>query len=139
MASRPEWQVCGEATTGREAVKRVEELKPDVVVLDAFMPELNGVEAARQILKLRPSTRLLILSSDDSDDLIPAILGTGTLGYVVKSDGGDILISAIEAVGKGRLYLTSRASEVVLHGYLAETVSTGIKGSHCRRFGGSQV
>ena len=74
LESRPGWTVCAEAHTGREAVTKAEELKPDIVVLDITMPELNGVEAARRILKASPNTEILVLSVHYSDQLIRDIL-----------------------------------------------------------------
>jgi DNA-binding NarL/FixJ family response regulator len=79
------WEICGEAQTGREAVEKTAELKPDVVILDISMPDLNGVEAARRIRKSSPNTEVLILSVHYSDQLIREILAAGVRGYVIKS------------------------------------------------------
>ncbi len=81
IESHPGWLVCGEGRTGTEAVRKCEELKPDVVVLDFNMPEMNGLEAAKRILKVLPRTETLILSVDHSNYLIREILLAGVRGY----------------------------------------------------------
>src|ERR1700680_2833831 len=78
------WEICGEATTGREAVPKAEELKPDIVILDISMPDLNGVEAARRIRKVSANTEVLVLSMHYSDQLIREIVDAGVRGYIVK-------------------------------------------------------
>jgi DNA-binding NarL/FixJ family response regulator len=80
------WQVCGQATNGREAVDMAILLKPDIVVLDLSMPELNGLDAARQILKKMPKTQVLILTLHDGDDLVGSALEAGARACVVKTD-----------------------------------------------------
>jgi DNA-binding NarL/FixJ family response regulator len=86
LNSRPGWEVCAEASTGREAVTLAEQLKPKVVVMDISMPELNGLEAARKILKILPKTEIVILSLHFSDQLVREILASGARGYIMKSD-----------------------------------------------------
>src|SRR5207302_6652466 len=80
------WEVCAEASNGREAVEKAKELKPDVAVLDISMPLLNCVEATRQIRKLSPKTEVLILTMHDSESLIQEVLGAGARGYILKDD-----------------------------------------------------
>lgn len=80
------WEVCGEALNGREAVRKAKELEPDVVILDVSMPELNGVEATREIVRSCPKTEVLVLTVHDSDSLIREILDAGARGYILKSD-----------------------------------------------------
>ena len=86
VESHPGWQVCDEAHTGREAVAIAEQTKPDIVILDISMPELNGLEAARNIRKASPNSEILILSIHYSDQLIREILQAGVRGYIMKSD-----------------------------------------------------
>lgn len=112
------WEVCAEAVTGREAVKKAKESKPDVVVMDISMPELNGLEATRQILKAVPQAEVLILTMHDSEELIREVLDAGARGYVLKSDAGRDLVAAVDALRQHNPFLTSRVSEMVLHGYL---------------------
>jgi len=114
LESRPGWNVCAEAHTGREAVEKAEQTKPDVVILDISMPELNGVEAARRIRKASPNTEILILSIHYSDQLIRDILDAGVRGYVVKSDSDRDLILALETLANHKPFLTSKATEMML-------------------------
>jgi DNA-binding NarL/FixJ family response regulator len=118
LEARKDWEIVGEATTGREAVEMVEELKPDVVVMDISMPELNGLEAVRQIVKIAPRTEVLVLTMHESEDLVREVLEAGARGYLLKSDASRQLISAVEALRIHKPYLTSRVNEVVLTGYL---------------------
>jgi len=111
------WEVCGEAHTGREAVSQTEELKPDIVVLDISMPDLNGMEAARRIRKVCPNTEVLILSLHFSDQLIREIVEAGVRGYIVKSDSDRDLIVAVETLAKHKPFFTPRATEVILSNF----------------------
>jgi DNA-binding NarL/FixJ family response regulator len=114
IESRPGWQVCGEAHTGRDAAAKAEQMKPDVVILDISMPGLNGVEAARRIRKISPSTEILILSVHYSDQLIRDILDAGARGYVMKSDSDRDLIVAVQAMADHKPFFTSKATELML-------------------------
>ncbi|MDE3138066.1 MAG: response regulator transcription factor [Acidobacteriota bacterium] len=118
LQAKPSWEICGEAATGREAVEKAKALKPDVVVLDITMPELNGLEAARRILRASPRTQVLILTMHDSDEVVHEVLEAGARGYVLKSDAGRDLVAAVEALGEGRPFFTPRVAELVLSGYL---------------------
>jgi len=121
--ARPEWEVCGEASTGREGVAAAARLKPDVVVMDISMPDMNGLEATREILKDNPGTEVLILSVHESDQIVHDVLAAGARGYILKQDAGTDLVAALEAVRQHRLFLTSRVSEVVLSGYLGRAAA----------------
>jgi DNA-binding NarL/FixJ family response regulator len=112
------WQIVGEAVDGREAVEKAKRLRPDIVVLDVSMPNLNGLEATRQIRKALPSTEVLILTMHDSEPLVREVLEAGARGYVLKSDAGRELMTALQTVHEHRPYLTSRVSEIVLDGFL---------------------
>lgn len=114
LLSHAGWEVCGEAKTGREAVSKAEELRPDVVVLDIGMPDLNGVEAARRILKVLGNTEILILSQHYSDQLIREIVDAGVRGYIVKSDSDRDLLIAVETLAKHKPFFTPHATEVIL-------------------------
>jgi DNA-binding NarL/FixJ family response regulator len=111
LESKSEWEVCGEAANGREAVEKAAKLKPDVAVLDIAMPLLNGVEATRQILKVSPKTAILILTMHDSDSLIQEVLGAGALGYVLKDDADRNLIAAVDSLSRHKSYLSSRVTD----------------------------
>lgn len=111
LESKTGWQVCAEASNGREAVEKAGHLKPDVAVLDIGMPLLNGVEATRQIRKLSPQTEILILTMHDSDQLVQEVLGAGAHGYILKDDADRNLIAAVDALRRHKPYLSSRVSE----------------------------
>jgi DNA-binding NarL/FixJ family response regulator len=117
LQSHAGWEVVGEAHTGREAVTKAEELKPDVVILDISMPDLNGIEAARRIRKSSPNTEVLILSVHYSDQLIRDILEAGVRGYIVKSDSDRDLVIAVETLANHKPFFTPRATEVILSNF----------------------
>lgn len=120
LETRPGWEVCAEANTGREAVNKASQLKPDVVVLDVCMPELNGVEAARQIRKNSPRTEILVLSVHHSDQLIRDVLEAGARGFLVKADSDSDLVTAVESLSNRKPYFTACATEMLLNGYSKE-------------------
>jgi DNA-binding NarL/FixJ family response regulator len=99
--SRPKWEICGEATNGKDAIQAVTVLKPDVVILDISMPGMNGLEAAAHISKLGLSSRILIFTMHESDRLITDIRAAGAQGYVQKSQAGRDLIRAIDTLLDG--------------------------------------
>src|SRR5450755_4788049 len=119
LLSHAGWEICGEATTGREAVKMAQELKPDIAILDISMPDLNGVDAARRIRKASANTEILILSMHYSDQLIRDILEAGVRGYIVKSDSDRDLIIAVETLANHKPFFTPRATEVILSNFNA--------------------
>lgn len=112
------WTICGEAVNGRQAVELARQLKPDVMVMDVTMPELNGLEATRQILKDRPKTEVLILTMHESEQLVAEVLAAGARGYILKGDTSRLLVAAIESIAEHKPFFTGTASEVVLGGYL---------------------
>jgi DNA-binding NarL/FixJ family response regulator len=118
LEAQPGWQVCGEASNGREAVRLVRELEPQIVVLDLEMPELNGLEATRQIKKEFPDTEVLIFTMHETEQLIRDVLAAGARGYVLKSDAGRHLVDAIEALGRKKPFFTTKASETLLEEFL---------------------
>jgi len=110
LETRPELQVIGRVSDGLEAVHKAEELQPDLIVLDIGLPSLNGIEAARQIRKLSPNSKILFLSQEASADLVQEALGLGALGYVVKTHAGTELLVAVEVVCQGRQFVSSGLS-----------------------------
>lgn len=118
LQAQPEWQVVGEAGEGREAVEKAQQLKPDVVILDIGMPNLNGLEATRQILKFNPQARILILTLHDSDQVVREVLNAGARGFLLKSDAARDLVAAVEALRRDKTYFTSKVAAMVLEGYL---------------------
>ena len=111
LESKTGWQVCAEASNGREAVEKAGELRPDVAVLDIGMPLLNGVEATRQIRKLSPQTEILILTMHDSEQLVQEVLAAGAHGYILKDDADRNLIAAVDALRRHKPFLSSRVSD----------------------------
>jgi DNA-binding NarL/FixJ family response regulator len=113
LQSRAGWEICSEASTGREAVAKAIELKPDIVILDISMPDLNGVDAARRIRMASKNTEVLILSMHYSDQLIREIVDSGARGYVLKSDSDHDLLIAVETLARHKPFLTSQAVAVI--------------------------
>jgi two-component system, NarL family, response regulator NreC len=114
----PEWEVCGEASTGREGVAAAASLKPDIVVMDISMPDMTGLEATREIVKDNPRAQVLILSMLESEQMVHDVLEAGARGYILKRDAGIDLMTALQAVRQHKLFFTSRVSEVMLSGFL---------------------
>jgi DNA-binding NarL/FixJ family response regulator len=106
LESQANWQVCGEAATGREAVEQVKRLDPDIVLLDLSMPELNGLDATRRILRDSPRTQVLVLTMHHSEELAHQVMQAGARGYVLKSDADRELIAAVESLQRRRVFLT---------------------------------
>ncbi len=104
LESHPGWEVCGEAKDGRETVERAESLKPDLILLDIGMPNLNGLEATRQILATSPEAVILILTMHDTDQTVREVLRAGARGFLLKSDAGRDLVAAVEALQRQRTF-----------------------------------
>ncbi len=113
------WEVCGEARDGREAVAVASQLKPEVFLLDIGMPNLNGLDAARQIFATMPEARIMILTVHDSDQVVREVLAAGARGFLLKSDTGRDLVAAVEALQNGRTFFTSKVSQMMLDGLFA--------------------
>jgi DNA-binding NarL/FixJ family response regulator len=110
LEDEPSFQVVGEASDGGEAVKRAEELRPDVIVMDCALPQVNGIEAARQILKKLPDTAILMLSMHSEDTLVRQALEAGARGYILKNALDLDLVSAIKKVAGGQTVLDPQIS-----------------------------
>ena len=118
LAARADFEVCGEAATGREAVAKARELQPHVVVLDFSMPELNGLEATRQIRKARPGTEVLILTMHDSETLAREVLVAGARGFLLKTHAKRQLAAAVDALAQHQPFFTGELSALVLEAFL---------------------
>jgi DNA-binding NarL/FixJ family response regulator len=118
LENHPGWEICGEASDGREAVASVTKLKPDVLLLDIGMPNLNGLDATRQILAIMPEARILILTVHDSEQVVREVLAAGARGFLLKSDTGRDLVIAVEALQQGRTFLTSKVAQMMVDVYL---------------------
>ncbi len=113
VESHPAWKVCGEASTGDEAVVKAKSLNPDIVILDISMPGLNGLEAAGQIRNSSSKTEILILSVHHSEQLIQEVVKVGIRAYVLKSDAEHDLELAVTALAKHKPFFTARATNVI--------------------------
>ena len=103
----PDFQIVGEASDGVAAVRQAEELKPDLILLDIGLPMLNGIEAARRILKLLPECKILFLSQETSADVVQEALSLGALGFVSKARTASDLLAAVEAVLQRRRFVST--------------------------------
>lgn len=120
LESHQGWEVCGEAVDGRQAVEMAAELKPDVVILDIGMPNLNGLDAARQILRHNLNQKILILTMSDSEAVIREVLAAGARGYLLKSDAAKDLVAAVQALERCGTFFTSKVQSA-LDGYLGRS------------------
>jgi len=118
LEAHPGWEVCGEAKDGREAVEKVKEVNPDLVLIDVGMPNLNGLDAARQIITAQPGVRVLVLTMHESEQIVREVLEVGARGFLLKSDAARDLIAAVEALQRRTTFFTSSVAEIVLDGYL---------------------
>lgn len=119
LEKHPGWVVCGEASTGREAVTLAQELHPAVAVLDIGMAELNGIEAAAHIRRHCPDTEVLILTLQDSEPQVQAAFAAGAKGFILKTDASRLLIEAIEALLRHEPFLSGKIAGQVLNGFLS--------------------
>jgi two-component system response regulator NreC len=118
LEAEPHIKVVGEAQDGREAVSKVQKLNPDIVIMDIAMPLLNGIEATRQIKKLLPQTKIIILSMHSHDRYISELISLGASGYLLKDSTGVEIIKAVSAAVKGDVYLSPSISRRVIDDYL---------------------
>jgi DNA-binding NarL/FixJ family response regulator len=115
LRKEPELQVVGNVSDGLEAVQQAQQLKPDLILLDIGLPTLNGIEAARRIRDLSPTSKILFLSENRSRDLVEEALRTGACGYVVKSDAGKNLLPAVRAILQGKQFISDSLTAHGLH------------------------
>jgi DNA-binding NarL/FixJ family response regulator len=130
LESREDWEVCGEATDGRAAVEQALKLKPDVVIMDLLMSELNGLEATRQIRRGLPDTEVLVFTMQETLELIREALTAGARGYVLKSEPGHRVIEAVEALSQHQPYFAPVVSETLLNAFL----TNGVEREHVSAF-----
>jgi RNA polymerase sigma factor (sigma-70 family) len=119
--------VVGDAADGRQAVNQVQKLKPDVVIMDIAMPELNGIEATQQIRQTCPSTQVVILSVYSNAEHIFRALQAGARGYLLKESAGKEVVSAVRTVRVGRRYLSRKIAETMIDDYVHQRESTEAK------------
>jgi DNA-binding NarL/FixJ family response regulator len=112
LRSHPGWEICGEAADGQDAMEKCMLLKPDLLILDLGMPKLNGVDAARQILKDNPAQKILILTDVEAERVLHDCLQVGVRGWVHKSDGTSDLVTAVEALQRHNCIFSLRVSDL---------------------------
>ena len=118
LQKREGWEVCGEASDGRQTIEMAKQLKPDVVIVDIGMPHLNGLDTTRQLLQYDPNFKVIVLTITDSDQVIREALDAGARGFVLKSDAARDLVAAVEALQNKRMFFTPRVNDLVLAGFL---------------------
>lgn len=126
LRSHEGWEVCGEAADGRDAVEKCKQSKPDLVILDICLPKLNGVDAARQILKHNPAQAVLILTAVDSEQVIRECLEAGVRGWVFKSDETTDLVTAVEALQRRKTIFSSRVCDLIMDGYKQHRIGPAV-------------
>jgi DNA-binding NarL/FixJ family response regulator len=140
LEAHPGWEVCAEAKDGREAVELAATVNPALILLDIGMPNLNGLEAARQILASSPEVPILILTMLDTDQVVREVLRAGARGFLLKSDAGRDLVAAVEALQLRRTFFTTRVSQMVLDGFLdRESPDSHEEGSEKKQDGAATV
>jgi DNA-binding NarL/FixJ family response regulator len=127
------WEIAAEARDGREAVERTKQINPDVAIIDIDIPSLNRLEATRQIAKRALQTKVLLLASHDTDQLLPQVLKAGACGYLFKSDSADDLVAAVEALRQGRSFFTARVARRILDEYSETLRKMGKVGDEAAR------
>lgn len=118
LRARRRWTVVGEARNGREAVEKANKLKPDIAIVDISMPELDGLQATRQIREEVSTTQVIVLTMHESDQMVRRVLDAGALGYVLKSDLAAHLVKAVKSVSAGKLFFAPKISDIILKGFL---------------------
>ena len=106
LEENPEVRLIGEAADGAEAVQKAVEFQPDLILLDSDLPKLSGIEAARQIRKVVPQSKILFVSQDSNPEVVQAAFQLGARGYVIKSDAARELLTAVKAVIQGARYVS---------------------------------
>ena len=118
LEAAPHLEVIAQCATGRQAVTQALDLKPDIAILDISMPELNGLEAARQIRQKSPKTEILILTVHETEELAREVLAAGAKGYLLKSDAASDLLAALDSLRQRRPFFTSKVAQMVLGSFL---------------------
>ena len=124
LEMEPDIEVIGDAANGRDALHGVSKLHPDIVILDIIMPELNGIEAARQILRDNPKVQVLMLSMNSNSEHVFRALQAGARGYLLKASAGSEVVEAVRAVFTGRRYLSQDISDVIVDAYIRKRETT---------------
>ncbi|HEY7779934.1 MAG TPA: response regulator transcription factor [Ktedonobacterales bacterium] len=124
LNAQPDMEVVGEASDGRQAIAEAQRIQPDVILMDITMPELNGIEATRQVKRLLPGVRVLVLTMHENEEYLFQVLRAGASGYMLKEVADTELLNAIRLVNRGSVYLSSSAQSMMVGDYL-QRVRTG--------------
>ncbi len=130
LERQPGMEVVGEASDGREAVKLSEELAPHVVIMDVAMPQLNGIDAAAQIVKIHPKTGVIMLSMHSDESYLVRALGAGAKGYLLKESAEVDLVRAVQVVAQGRPFFSPRIAQTLLEDYMRSLQQRGLEDSY---------
>jgi DNA-binding NarL/FixJ family response regulator len=125
LDAQPNWEVVAEAADGKEAVSKAIETKPDIAVVDYSLPLINGIEVTRQMRAQLPKTEVLIFTMLDNETVMEELVKAGARGYLLKSDAGRDLISAIESLRLHKPYFTAKVSETMLKSHLSNSKRMG--------------
>jgi DNA-binding NarL/FixJ family response regulator len=116
----PEWELCGEADNGSDAIRMAEELKPEVIIMDLSMPGLNGIEATRAIRKTQPAVKIVLLTLHESAELVRSAFRAGARGYLLKTDAEQELVKALTVVTGQGTYISPRIDSAVVKSVISE-------------------
>jgi two-component system response regulator NreC len=130
IESEPGYEVVAEASNGREAVRLSQQLKPDIAIMDIAMPQLNGIDAAEQIHKLSPNTRVIILSMHSDESYVIRVLAAQARGYILKDSAESDLLPALRSAMQGRPYFSPKVTQVLLEDYMRYLRQRGLQDTY---------
>jgi DNA-binding NarL/FixJ family response regulator len=116
----PEWEFCGEADNGRDAIRMADELKPEIIIMDVSLPGLNGIEATRAIRKTQPAVKIVLLTLHESADLVRNAFRAGARGYLLKTDAEQELVRALTAVIGDGTYISPKIDSEIARSVINE-------------------
>jgi DNA-binding NarL/FixJ family response regulator len=119
----PEWELCGEADNGNDAIRMAEELKPEIIIMDLSMPGLNGIEATRASRKTQPAMKIVLLTLHESAELVRSAFRAGARGYLLKTDAEQELVKALTVVTGQGTYISPRIDSTVVKSVIGEIVT----------------
>ena len=126
LEAEPDWEIVGESADGRDSVKQIEKLEPDVAILDVAMPLLNGIEVTRQVTKQALKTKVLVLSMHMNEAYVTSALQAGATGYLLKDAADEDLMQGVAAVSQGKSFFSPAVAKVMLDDYVRHLASKGV-------------